>query len=210
MLQRVYLCLPVLLLLVSAPAFAQRSALGSLPEVLEAGESPTETFELNHLALVRQRYTKLTFLGFSIVSEETWWPVRGKYRYGLSRQDFFERAGQPNLAERQSLRDTWSDVLFYGGFVVSLGAIAYPFVFQGEDGVEEGDILVGLGIFLTGVVATNIGSLMSGPVIDREEAERLAQRYNLALSRRLALGPSAYQRAPFHASTPWASYTLRF
>ncbi len=182
--------------LASATGHADETTLGSLPSELERGENAAETLQLNTLGLVHQRLTKISLIGIPIVREDTWYPVVGKYRYGLSREEFYLRVGKPELAAQQSSRDTTSNILFYGGFAVALSGIVVPLVTQDEDGVTEGGILIGAALFVGGVVMSNIGSAMSGPVIDQTEAEALAQRYNGALALRVSRGASSSLMAP--------------
>jgi hypothetical protein len=181
---------------------------GSIPKELAQGETPQETWELNALGLVHSRETRASFLGIPIVRVETWTPVVGKYRYSLSRTDFYVRAGRPDLAARQSARDTTSDALFYGGFLVAVGGIALPLLLQG-DHLDDRGVLLGAGVFLGGMVIGNVGAALSGPVVDQAEASVLAQRYNDALQRRVFSRSLPGPRSATSAS-PGISWTLRF
>jgi hypothetical protein len=165
---------------------APAEELGSLPRELVGGEDPQETYDLNALGLVHGRLTKAVLFGIPLTTTETWRPVRGKYRYELSRADFFERVGRADLASQQRSTDTWSDVLFYGGLLIAVSGIAYPLflgdteeVFQAKNLVITGSLLLG------GIVISNVGTAISGPVTDVATATSFARQYNLALARRV-------------------------
>ena len=187
--------------------------LGSIPEKLEEGDTPQETWALNTLDLVETRDTRATLIGIPIVRVDSWLPVVGKYRYGLSRSEFFERAGRPDLAARQSARDTTSDVLFWSGALLSLGGVALPFILQG-DNVDTTGVLLGAGVFVGGVILNNVGAAMSGPVVDEAQAAALARRYNDALERRVLShtlrGPLDAPFASEGRAYPSISYVFRF
>jgi hypothetical protein len=170
----------------SAPASAETAPLGSLPRELEIGESQQETQALNALSLVQERLTKMSLFGIiPIVRVDTWNPVVGKYRYSISRSEFFERVGAPDLAQQQTARDVEANLLFFGGFGVCLAGIAVPFITRDDDGLTSKGLWLGAGLFLAGIVLTNVGSAISGPVASQRKANSLAQRYNQALKLRV-------------------------
>jgi hypothetical protein len=170
-----------------ATVVAPPAAHAGEPVALEQGRSPEETYALNALDLVHQRITKVTLLGIGIVKADSWRPVRGKYRWRMSRQEFFLHVGRRDLAEQQSSTDTWSDVLFYGGFAVTLSGVLYPFLTRNEDGgIQSEGLLIGGALFLGGLVMSNVGAAFSGPVVDAKAASSLALRYNERLAGRLS------------------------
>ena len=193
--------LPFVLTLTWA-GLASAEELGSLPRELVQGENPQETYELNALGLVHGRLTKAVLFGIPLSTTETWRPVRGKYRYELSRADFFERVGRADLASKQRLTDTWSDVLFYGGVLIAVSGIAYPlFLGDAEEVFRTKNLVITGSLLLGGIAMSNVGTAISGPVTDVATATRFARQYNRALAGRvqaqkggtlrLALGPGA-------------------
>ena len=165
---------------------APAEELGSLPRELVRGEDPQETYELNAIGLVHGRLTKVVLFGIPLSTTETWRPVRGKYRYELSRADFFERVGRADLASKQRSTDTWSDVLFYGGVLIAVSGIAYPlFLGDAEEVFKTKNLVITGSLLLGGIVMSNVGTAISGPVTDVAAATSFARQYNRALALRV-------------------------
>ncbi|HEY5961403.1 MAG TPA: hypothetical protein VIV60_32820 [Polyangiaceae bacterium] len=192
------------------PSHAAPVALGSLPEQLELGENTAETYELNAIGFVHQRMTKISLIGIPIVRSDTWWPVVGKYRYGIDREEFLLRVGRDDLSERQSATDKLSNGLFYGGFAVALSGIVLPFLLQNDDGVTTTGLVLGAGVFLGGVVISNVGTAISGPVIEKDAAQALAMRYNAALAQRLHRNAVLYPNERSTFKTQGLTLAVRF
>jgi hypothetical protein len=160
---------------------------------LKQGDSAAETYDLNALGLVHMKG------GWSLFSPSEWWrPVRGKYRDAMKYVDFFEAVGRPDLAASQGSRNTWSDVLFYGGLLVLAGGVVLAV--HGGTSQAAAETYTGLGVAGGGLVCSIVGGAISGPVVSEDEAASLADRYNLALGAHLRIdGKSARSLS----STPW-------
>lgn len=144
-------------------------------EHLTIGDSPAETYELSALGLVHMDAGNVLLF----VHREWWRPVRGKYRESMTFVDFFEATGRPDLAAAQSARNTWSDLLFYGGLVAILGG-AILGVHGGATG-NDPEAYAGIGVAGAGLVSAIVGGTIGGPVVDEDTASRLGQDYNDAL-----------------------------
>ena len=190
--------------------FARAEELSPLPRDLVRGEDLQETYELNALGLIHGRLTKAVLFGIPLTTTETWWPVRGKYRYELSRADFFERVGRADLASKQRSTDTWSDVLLYGGVLIAASGIAYPFfVGNAEEVFQTKNLVISGSLLLGGIAISNVGTAISGPVTDIATATSFSREYNRALARRVQAQKGATLR-PALGAVAGAVFSMNF
>jgi hypothetical protein len=179
------------------PAAPPATAAGF--ERLKPGDTPAETYDLNALALVHMK------AGWALFSPSEWWrPVRGKYRDAMTFVDFFDAVGRPDLAASQSLRNTWSDVLFYGGLIALAGGIVVAA--HGATSQARTETYAGLGLAGGGLACSIAGGAISGPIASEEEASRLADAYNQSLGAHLGVAGKTSSAASLgwrDARTPW-------
>jgi hypothetical protein len=166
---------------------------------LAQGDSPAETYDLNALGLVHMKS------GWSLFSPSEWWrPVRGKYRDAMTYVDFFEAVGRPDLASAQASHNTVSDVLFYGGLLVLAGGIVVAV--HGGTSQSTAETYAGLGTAGGGLVCSIVGGAISGPIVNEDEAARMADGYNLELGAHLRVDGKSGRSSS--SAGPW-QLTLR-
>lgn len=153
---------------------------------LERGSDDGETYALNTLGVVRKASSP----------ESSWWrPVRGKYRWAMSYEDFFLHLGRPDLAEASDRRFLIRSTLFWGGFAVAFGGgiLLFHGMVESGFGVEAG---IGLGLIVGGFGANLSSRLVNYAVVSPDEAEDMADRYNQALAGYLGLSPAGPVTGP--------------
>ena len=145
---------------------------------LEQGSDLEAMYELNALGVVRRS------------SPSTWWrPVRGKYRWAMSYEDFFTHLGRPDLAEEQDRRQLLKGTLFWGSFALTLGG-GFLFVHGMYSSGFGAEAAIGAGVAAGGIAAQVTSRFIRSPVVPADEAEDMAARYNQALAGFLGLSPA--------------------
>ena len=153
---------------------------------LEAGPSAIETYRLNALGIVSEAMSGS--FPTILVGRSKWWrPVRGKFRYSTSYDDFFLKLGRDDLGARDRHRRAVSATLFWGGLLVTAGGLAVAL--SGFATHHDTRAEVGLGMFAGGFVVTSIGSSIQPPLLSEEDAEAMADAYNRRLQVHLGLAP---------------------
>jgi hypothetical protein len=153
---------------------------------LEPGASAIETYRLNALGIVREEISS-SFPTIFIGRGNWWRPVRGKFRYSTSYNDFFLKLGRDDLGARDRHRRAVAGTLFWGGLLLSAGGLVLGLSGFATHHDTRGE--VGLGMFAGGFVLTSIGSSIQPPLLGEDEAEALADAYNRKLQIHLGLGP---------------------
>lgn len=192
---------------------AQGSTTTNPPVELELGDTPEETYELNALNFIEARRSRASIAGIPLARHTVWVPVLGKYRYDLDYDDFFERVGEPALAQKQRSIDTWSTILTLGGFAVVLVGIFTPLALKSNNEVTPTGLVVGGSVVLGGLAISSAGTLMWRPAVPAQEAMELAQLYNTSLAERIRRGEAAdaTQRSfALQSRGEWIGYQLRF
>jgi hypothetical protein len=155
---------------------------------LEPAANALETYRLNALEIVHERMSGSFPTIF--VGRSNWWrPVRGKFRYSTSYDDFFLKLGRDDLGARDRHRRVASDTLFWGGVLVSVGGLVV--MLSGLSAHHDTRAEVGVGMFGGGFVMTTIGSRIQPPLVSDEDADRMANEYNRRLRVYLGLPPVA-------------------
>jgi len=134
-----------------------------------------ETFELNTLGLIREGDD----------GDAEWRIYRGKYRESVSRHDFFITVGRPDLAKRESTRQSRHSLFVVGGIaaIIAGGWLTFASVSEGGWDPPWG---VGAGLIAGGFVSFYwISDAFAGPDLNVDEAEGLIRRYNERLQDRL-------------------------
>lgn len=164
---------------------------------LEQGESTAETYDLNHVQIIQTQSTSWVGFGFS-GTRQGWYPARGKYRVRLSHPSYFAMIGRADLADRQASRDTWSDVLFWGGGVTTLGGLVLAVYGFANDSTPGG--VAGIVVASAGVASSTVGASLGTPILPTDEALRFADQYNGILRGHLGLAKHSQAERP---ATPW-------
>jgi hypothetical protein len=155
---------------------------------LERGWDAAETFRLNALGIVHEGMSGSFPTIF--VGRGSWWrPVRGKFRWGTTYDDFYRKVGRDDLGERDRHRRALAGTLFWGGVIVGVGGLAV--LLSGLASHHTTRAEVGLGMFGGGFVLTTVASNIQPPLVSEEEAEALARAYNRGLQVHLGLEPVA-------------------
>jgi hypothetical protein len=155
---------------------------------LERGPDAAETYRLNEIEIVRESVSG-SFPTILIGRASYWRPVRGKFRWPTSYDDFYLKAGRDDLGARDRHRRVLSTTLFWGGLAVSLGGIGV--MLSGFANHRTTRVEVGLGMFAGGLVVNTIGSNIQPPLVSEEDAEAMASEYNRRLRVHLGLTPAA-------------------
>jgi hypothetical protein len=118
------------------------------------------------------------------IGADGWRANRGKYRSLLTRHDFYVTVGRTDLARHDSASAATSRLFFWSGIAgVAVGALLfYAHVSPGgtDPGAAPGLILAGAGL-----TSMYVSSFVTGPSVEPEEAEEMAQRYNEHLKQHL-------------------------
>lgn len=155
---------------------------------LEPAADATETYRLNALEIVHEGMSGSFPTIF--VGRSNWWrPVRGKFRYSTSYDDFFLKMGRDDLGARDRHRRVLSDSFFWGGVLLGVGGLVV--MLSGLSSHRDTRAEVGLGMFGGGFVFTTIGSKIQPPLLSEEDADAMASEYNRRLRVHLGLPPLA-------------------
>jgi hypothetical protein len=153
-------------------------------EGLERGPDTGETYRLNALQIVSHEVSGVFPTLF--VSPSKWWrPVRGKFRWATSYDDFYRKLGRPDLAAAHARRQVLSSTLFWGGLAAEVGGAVLFFTGLGDGFSTRAKI--GLGLFGGGLVVSTVGSVIQPPLVSEEDALRMANAYNRLLEQHLGL-----------------------
>jgi hypothetical protein len=168
---------------------------------LEPAADAAETYRLNALEIVHEGMSGSFPTIF--VGRSNWWrPVRGKFRYSTSFDDFFLKLGRDDLGGRDRHRRALSETLFWGGVLLGVGGLAV--MFSGLSAGRDTRAEVGVGMLGGGFVSTTIGSKIQPPLLSEEDADAMANEYNRRLRVYLGLAPVAgdggRDRRPFGLS----------
>jgi hypothetical protein len=157
-------------------------------ERLELGADAAETYRLNALTIVHEGMSGGP--GTIYVGRETWWrPVRGKFRWATSYDDFYLKVGRNDLGEQHRHRRMVSNVFFWSGLLLGLGGLVVVLTEIVPD--HKTRFGIALGLIGGGVVLTAIGSRSEPPLISEEDAAAMANEYNRRLQIHLGLPPMA-------------------
>jgi hypothetical protein len=178
----------LVLALLARPAAAdgQLGAAPWFPAVDPAG--PQETFEHNTLAVVQ-------------TGEEGWRANRGKYRTLLTRHDFFVTVGRTDLARHQAASAATSRILFWSGLAGVGVGIGLLYAHVAEGGYDP-SATPGLAFAAGGLVTVWMSSWFTGPSVAPEEAEEMADRYNIRLKLHIERETGGETRRPQQAARP--------
>ena len=157
-------------------------------EGLERGPDAAETYRLNAIEIVHERMSGSFPTIF--VGRGSWWrPVRGKFRWPTTYDDFYLKVGRDDLGARDRRRRGVATTLFWGGVLVSVGGLGV--MLSGFATHHTTRAEVGLGMFAGGFVMNTIGSNIQPPLVSDEDAEAMANEYNRRLQVHLGLVPVA-------------------
>jgi len=165
--------------LVRQAVAGEPGTLGPSPWVplVDGEQDAGELYQLNTLAIVR-------------IGDEGWRVNRGKYRKLLTRHDFYVTLGRTDLARHDAASAATSRLLFWSGVAgVAVGALLlYAHVSPGgaDPGAAPGLIVAG-----GGLASVYVSSFFTGPSVEPEEAEEMAQRYNEHLKHHLEDPPAS-------------------
>jgi hypothetical protein len=155
---------------------------------LERGADAAETYRLNALGIVHEGMSG-SFPTF-FVGRGTWWrPVRGKFRWATTYDDFFLKMGRDDLGDQHRHRQAVATTLFWGGLLGSVGGLVV--FLSGVANHRTTRAEVGLGMLAGGFVVTTIGSNIQPPLVSDEDADAMANEYNRRLQLHLGLAPVA-------------------
>jgi len=134
-----------------------------------------ETLELNSLGLIREGEG----------ADADWRIYRGKYRESVSRHDFFITVGRPDLAKRESSRQSRHSLLVIGGVTAIVAGSWLVFAAVSKGGWDP-PLALGAGLMAGGFISFFwVSNLFSGPDLNLDETEGLIRRYNERLRDRL-------------------------
>src|SRR4051794_16524351 len=152
-----------------APAWTQAAELGDTVWIplVDPEKGPEETFAQNTLGFIREGEE----------ADANWRISRGKYREAVSRHDFFITVGRPDLARRESSRQSKHTMLLVGG-VAGIVAGAWTVGASFSKGGWDPPWPLGAGLMVGGVVAYFVSDLFDGPDLKVDEADGLVRRYN--------------------------------
>ena len=159
------------------PAAGHAADLGGTVWVpmVDPEKGPEETFELNTLGVIRE----------GDGANAGWRISRGKYRESVSRRDFFITVGRPDLARRESSRQSKHTALVLGGLAATVGGV-WVLGATFTKGGWDPPAWLGGGLMAGGLIAFFwVSDLFEGPDLKVDEAEGLVRRYNEHLQERL-------------------------
>jgi len=160
---------------------------------LEPAANAAESYRLNALEIVHEGMSGS--FPTIVVGRSNWWrPVRGKFRYTTSYDDFYLKMGRDDLGARDRHRRVLADAFFWGGVIVSIGGLAV--MISGLSAHRDTRAEVGAGMFGGGFVMTTIGSRIQPPLVSEEDADQMANEYNRRLRIYLGLAPVALSSGP--------------
>jgi hypothetical protein len=133
-----------------------------------------ETFALNTLALIREGEG----------GDADWRICRGKYRESVSRRDFFITVGRPDLARRESTRQSRHTLMVVGGLVAAVAGVWVVGATVTKGGWDPPWALGG-GLIAGGLISYWASDVFAGPDLKIDEADSLIRRYNERLLDRL-------------------------
>jgi hypothetical protein len=155
---------------------------------LERGPDAAETYRLNAIEIVHERTSGL--FPNVIVGRGSWWrPVRGKFRWPTTYDDFYLKMGRDDLGARDRHRRVAAETMIWGGLLVSLGGIGV--MLSGFANHRTTRAEVGIGMFAGGLVMSTVGANIQPPLVSDEDAEAMANEYNRRLQVHLGLAPAA-------------------
>jgi hypothetical protein len=142
--------------------------------MVDPDKGAEETFALNTLGMIRGGEG----------GDADWRIFRGKYRASVSRHDFFITVGRPDLARRQSSRQSRHTLMVVGGIVSAVAGVYVAYAAVSKGGWDP-PLAPGAGLIAAGLLAYWTSGVFSGPDLEIGEAESLIRRYNERLQDRL-------------------------
>jgi hypothetical protein len=159
------------------PAAGHAAELGGTVWVpmVDPEKGPEETLELNTLGVIRE----------GDGANADWRIYRGKYRESVSRHDFFIAVGRPDLAQRDSSRQSKHTALVVGGLAATVAGV-WVLGATFTKGGWDPPAWLGGALMAGGVISFFwLSDLFEGPDLKVDEAEGLVRRYNEHLQERL-------------------------
>lgn len=159
-----------------APMVVHAAELGDTVWIplVDPEKGAEETFAQNTLGLIHEGEG----------ANADWRICRGKYRESVSRHDFFITVGRPDLARRESSRNSKHNWMVLGGIA---GIIAGPVVLGASfsKGGWDPPWALGAGLIAGGAISYFASDIFAGPDLKVDEADGLVRRYNERLLDRL-------------------------